>query len=346
MKVTCAKKYFAASNGKDGFVNYFPQIFNKEACKKLYVIKGGPGTGKSRFMREVAEAAEERGMVARRYYCSSDSDSLDGVLIEDMAVGLIDGTAPHVCEPSAPGAFEQIINLGEFWNEKTLEENKKEIEYLAGLKSSAYSEAYAMLSAYGALLEAEEMILSRYVNRKKLSGAVKRLLHKLPVSERPRFEPALCRAVGMNGKTKLDSYENEGGALFTLPDKHRLAHFVLGEIAREAKRLGMSCRVSYDPVMYGRVDAVSLCDAGLVFVTGDGGERVINPKRFINESALKTEKDKLKRIENALEITDELVLDSFKAVKEYHFALEEIYASAMDFSAKEAFTENFIKKLF
>ncbi len=346
MSIGCCKKYFAASNGKNGFVNYFPKIFNKENCKKLYVIKGGPGTGKSRFMREVASEAEKRGMSVKYYYCSSDSDSLDGIIVEEMAVGLLDGTAPHVCEPLTPGAFEQIINLGDFWNERILKENQKEIEFLAARKSDAYARAYAMLSAVGNLLEAEEKIILPYLNAKKLSGAVKRLLHKLPSGEKPSFETALCRAVGMNGKTKFDTYEKCGGIVFTLPDKYRLSHFVLGEIASEARRLGISCKISYDPIMPERVDALELCDVGMAFVIGDEGERIINPKRFVNEGELRSEKEKIKKIESTVKAIEELALDSFGEVKEYHFALEEIYTAAMDFDAKEGFTENFIKKLF
>ena len=126
----CSKKYFGASNSADGFVNYFPRIFNKDSCCRIYVVKGGPGTGKSRFMREVADEAERRGMSVKYYYCSSDSSSLDGIIIEDMRVGFVDGTSPHVYEPTCVGSFEQIVNLGDFWNEEELFQKREQIETL------------------------------------------------------------------------------------------------------------------------------------------------------------------------------------------------------------------------
>ena len=55
------KKYFAAANTEKGFCSLFGEIFAPEELSWLYIIKGGPGTGKSTFMRGVGEAARERG---------------------------------------------------------------------------------------------------------------------------------------------------------------------------------------------------------------------------------------------------------------------------------------------
>ena len=55
------RKYFASANGTEGFANYFPEVFG--GCRRLYVILGGPGTGKSRFLNEVAA----RGSEVERY---------------------------------------------------------------------------------------------------------------------------------------------------------------------------------------------------------------------------------------------------------------------------------------
>ena len=52
---------FAASNGAGGFKSYYDQVFDREELERLYIIKGGPGTGKSRFMHIVAKFSEELG---------------------------------------------------------------------------------------------------------------------------------------------------------------------------------------------------------------------------------------------------------------------------------------------
>ena len=55
------ERYFAASNSGSGFVSYFGEIFNPACFEHVYIIKGGPGTGKSYFMRMIADEAEKKG---------------------------------------------------------------------------------------------------------------------------------------------------------------------------------------------------------------------------------------------------------------------------------------------
>ena len=343
--VNC-KRYFGASNSASGFVNYFPQIFCDRTCSRIYVIKGGPGTGKSRFMREVANEAEERGMTVRYYYCSSDADSLDGIIIEEMRIGLVDGTAPHVCEPTLVGAFEQIINLGEFWDEKKLAIERERIAELSQKKSNAYSRAYFLLSAYGGIEKAIESKLLPCINTKKLNSAVKRLLHKLPQGSGEACEIALRSSVGMSGERSFDSYERESKILFSVTDCHSTAHFVMRAILDEAKARDMSLCVSYDPIMSDRPDAIMLNDCGISFVCGDCGERVINSKRFVDEEKFREVKDGVKALESECRALRRAALQTFAEVKKYHFELEDIYISAMDFERKEQYTREFIKNLF
>ena len=123
-------KYFAAANTTDGFVSYYDGIFGK--LKKLYVIKGGPGTGKSRLMREIGASAEEKGDNVEYFYCSFDPASLDGIIINHTCA-VIDGTAPHVYEPRIPGARDETVDLSCFWNSKVLKE-KREIPKCKVLK--------------------------------------------------------------------------------------------------------------------------------------------------------------------------------------------------------------------
>jgi hypothetical protein len=46
--------YFASANAARGFVSYFKRCFADARISRLYMIKGGPGTGKSRFIGDVA----------------------------------------------------------------------------------------------------------------------------------------------------------------------------------------------------------------------------------------------------------------------------------------------------
>ena len=117
------RKIFLAANSPSGFVSFFDELYNPYRNCRAYIIKGGPGTGKSSFMKYIAVKAADRGYEAVLCPCSSDPDSLDGLIIKDLKTVIIDGTAPHTVEPVYPGACEEIINLGVFWNGDALYKN-------------------------------------------------------------------------------------------------------------------------------------------------------------------------------------------------------------------------------
>ena len=123
------KKYFAAANGFYGFRSYFGTVFDRKEFDRVYILKGGPGTGKSTIMKRILAAFEENGFDCEIILCSSDPSSLDGVIIKtnETKVAILDGTAPHEEDTRYPGAIDEIINLGEAWNEKTLINHRDEI---------------------------------------------------------------------------------------------------------------------------------------------------------------------------------------------------------------------------
>ena len=89
------KRVFPGGNTAKGFYSYYDQIIGTEATR-LFIIKGGPGVGKSSFMKKIAQDMTEKGYDVELHQCSSDNGSLDGVVIPALKIAMIDGTAPHV----------------------------------------------------------------------------------------------------------------------------------------------------------------------------------------------------------------------------------------------------------
>ena len=75
------RRYFPASKSSHGIRNYYGDLFTDTRTDRLYIIKGGPGTGKSPFMKVVARHARNRGYAVTEYACSSDPASLDGLML-------------------------------------------------------------------------------------------------------------------------------------------------------------------------------------------------------------------------------------------------------------------------
>ena len=90
-----AVEYFLGANSPGGFYSLYDQLLPPERAQRIYILKGGPGCGKSTLMRRVAQRMEEQGIPVERILCSGDPDSLDGVVIPALEAALVDGTAPH-----------------------------------------------------------------------------------------------------------------------------------------------------------------------------------------------------------------------------------------------------------
>lgn len=91
--------YFLGANSPCGFYSLYDELIDPETAQAVYILKGGPGCGKSTFLRRVASAAEAAGHPVEYIRCSGDPDSLDAVVLPDQKTALVDGTAPHGTAP-------------------------------------------------------------------------------------------------------------------------------------------------------------------------------------------------------------------------------------------------------
>lgn len=88
-------QYFLGANSPDGFYSLYPELIQPETAQAIYILKGGPGCGKSTLMRKVGGQMEQAGLETEYILCSGDPDSLDALLLPRQGVAIVDGTAPH-----------------------------------------------------------------------------------------------------------------------------------------------------------------------------------------------------------------------------------------------------------
>ena len=121
---------FPGGNTSKGFYSFYRYVLSQDDAKRILCIKGGPGTGKSQLMKKVGAYFAKKGYTIEYHHCSSDPNSLDGVLIKELNIALLDGTSPHIVDPINPGVVDEILNMGDALNIDMLAKNKKEIIYL------------------------------------------------------------------------------------------------------------------------------------------------------------------------------------------------------------------------
>ena len=338
--------YFAAVNSGKGFVSYFSEVFGNGKIKRRYIIKGGPGTGKSSFMRCVAEFAEARGREVEYFRCSSDPDSLDGIIV-DGSMAVLDGTAPHLYEPRLVGAEDEIINLGQFWDADRLYLRYNDVAVLSAMKSEAYSKAYRFLSASMNVSEINSLLTERAVNKEKAQAAARRLLRQMKDGEGFELRYGIVNAIGMGGLAHIPTLERKAKKLYFIYDHYGLGWHFLAAVIEGAVEKGLKTQVSYDPLEPHKPDGVYFPDGGIALTVSEDeapvGASSVNMNRFIDSTALDGVKSEYRHNRRLYEALLSSALEALSEAGGYHFELEKIYGSCMDFDAESRYTEEFFR---
>ena len=344
------KEFFAAANSGKGFVSFYDRIFKGDNIKRRYLIKGGPGTGKSTFMKALAEAAEKENMSVERYRCSSDPMSLDGVIINDC-VAIIDSTAPHAEEAELCGARDIIVDLGAFWNSNGLYEAKERIENLTGKKKKAYSLAYKFLSAAMQSDVASREFVISYVDSRRLVKLAKRLTRDISSDGAHECKIGILNSIGMKGRYRLDTYASLSQKIVYIEEHYGIGYLAICEICEQARKKGCKICVSYDPLLPDYPDAVFFEKSKTLFILCEPRKRgAVSLRRALDISVFsKAQKNELRaKSRNAKKISNALILaatDELKSAGDAHFELEKIYRENMDFSSLNAYTTQLIKQI-
>ncbi|WP_459502115.1 PRK06851 family protein [Bacillus sp. C1] len=169
--------YYAGGNTARGFYSLYEE--NLIGLERLFILKGGPGTGKSSLMKAIGREWTERGYDIELLHCSSDNKSIDGVIIPKLKVGIVDGTAPHVIEPKTPGVVEEYVNLGEAWDSEKLRNRKDTIKRYMSEASRAFQSAYNCFKEALVIHDDWEKIYINNMDFQKADKLTNQLIQKL-----------------------------------------------------------------------------------------------------------------------------------------------------------------------
>lgn len=350
---------FTAANTSNGFFSYFDELINDKDINHVFLIKGGPGCGKSTFMKNVAKKYIQEGYDIERIFCSSDCKSLDGIKISDKGIVIIDATAPHAYDMRYPGVRHSIIDLSRFWDENKLYTNKKEITQLFDNISESYKVVYHLLKAAGAIEKWRSDMLSKHIDHEKISSYIKKMIKQnavTPVNHIPRITNRMLSAIGSGGAYTLsETTDKLCDEYIIFDDNIGIAYHLLSKAASYFNKLGYDTFLVHSPLNPETVIEqviipqlrIGFIANGHIFSPEIKDEKIIkkvNTKVFVEKEFYKSNKNKLsfmKRIANELIAQ---AAEDIDKIKSRHDILESYYINAMDFEAMDKFTLEFINK--
>lgn len=343
------KNYFAGGNTARGFHNLYDS--NLQDLDRLFILKGGPGTGKSSLMKKIGNEWLEKGYDIEFLHCSSDNNSIDGVLIPALKVGIVDGTAPHVIEPKAPGAVDEYINLGEAWDARALAIHKNTILKLTNQISRSFHKAYDTFKEALDIHDDWEKIYINSMDFKKADQLTNKLIDtffgKMKLSKKSDIRHRFLGAATPKGA--VDYVPN-------LTEEIPKRYFIKGrpgsgkstmlkKLAAAAEVRGVDVEVyhcGFDPHS---LDMVIFRELGIAifdstapheyFPSRDGDEIIDMYELLISSGTDEIFADIISKISTNYKNKMVEATTHLAKAKELHDELEEIYIAAMDFSVVE-----------
>ncbi len=341
--------FFLGALSPSGFTGWFAEAA-ADPLITPWLIKAGPGCGKSTLMRRLLErdAADCRrdGNWIERIHCSSDPDSLDGVWMSDRKALVLDATAPHTLDCKFPDAAQRLVPLYDALDHGFLVRNRAEILQIGREHARLMQQASAHWALACAVLLRRRMLAAPYLDREKIFAFTARLAARTMPARRGvqpgRSRTRLLSAPTPQGLTVFRQTVPQlaTGTLYAIHDSYgAAAALMMEQLAEHARQNGYDtyvCRCASD--QRGKIDHLLIPELGLGFVTSNpwhpmkfANQKNIHVARFTAGTPDRRQRRLLQYHKKLAFSLLEKTCETQAAAKTVHDALERYYVQASDF---------------
>ena len=353
--------FFLGALSPSGFSGWFAQAAAEPGARP-WLIKAGPGCGKSTFMRRIADKAAAQpagqGAYIERIHCSSDPASLDGVRLPTGDL-VLDATAPHTLDCKYPDAAERIISFNHTLDHAYLEQHSAEVLAAGNGNTALLQRAAADFALACALLQRRRQFAASLLDADKLDRFTARLASRLMPARRGAKRGVqrirLLSAPTPGGITTFaETVPALADTIYVIQDAYGAAAArMLSLLAEHAAQNGYEaivCRCASDQ---SKTDHLILPGLRLAVVTANpwhplryAGQKTIRAARFLDGDRLEAKQGMLRFQKR---IAGQLIARTCQTqaeAKRVHDTLETYYVHATDFACVDALRHSVEAELF
>lgn len=335
-------RFFLGSNSPLGFYSLYDQLIDPKQANAIYILKGGPGCGKSSLMRRIGARAEEMGEQVEYIHCSGDPDSLDGIVLHGAKTAIVDGTAPHVIEPYYPGAVDSYVNLGDCYDKTGLASVKSEIMgCMVGYKD-CYKRAYRCLDAAVQIAEDMRSILTTQAledkSAKRARGILGREVRTAGTGTGQVTQRFLSAVTHQGPLTCYRTAVSLCKRIYLLEDSYGLSHVMLTHLLSGLSHSGYDVIACPSPMAPDRLEHLLIPELSLAFLSAPPGRfSHKHPYRKIRVDAM-ADPDLVRRNKTRMRFSRKIsaalideAVESLAQAKAMHDELEALYNPYVNF---------------
>lgn len=343
---------FPGAMGPEGFISCFDHLIDESILRRMLILKGGPGVGKSTFMRRIHAALTADGEDSTLYFCSGDPDSLDAVVIPAHGLLILDGTAPHIVDPKIPGARDAIINLGACLNESAMRPRLPHIRACMADHAACSRRARAFMQSICALKRESAASAAECIDRQRLARMTCALIDAVIPEKTQSDAPTHVRPVITDALTPKGEI-----CLLTNAQSQRVIrlvhHFamdltpVLKALSRAAQLAGYDVEEHLSPLSPGSLLHLSIPALSTLVTTRDTllSEQIFDFSACLPTGNLLRRECALEQMHAATTRHTQLAVDAMAQAKQLHDELETFYVPNMDFGKWQSILDETLESL-
>jgi len=255
-------------------------------------------------------------------------------------------TQSHVVDPKNPGAVDEIIHLGDFWDEEGIRKHKREIMDDNREVGRTFRRAYRYIKGAYSFYEDNMEIISWGIDNAEVNSIAKELTDIIfgdtdTAKKEGRIRRLFASAITPNGYVNYLSTLLEGNKVYMLEGRPGTGtEKVISKVMETAVVKGYDVEAYYCALNPLKLEHLVIPKLGVALATSNEYHNItkkdivpINLDEYIDEKILDKYKSELEFNKGQFDSIMDSAIKTIAKAKEIHDRMETYYISNMDFEA-------------